>query len=402
MQVLLFTILTLCALGILSAVILYFVARKFRVEEDPRIDEVEKMLPGANCGGCGFAGCRGMADALVKRDDISDLFCPVGGGDCMKAIASYLGKAAAEKQPEVATVRCGGTCAKRPRTNAYDGAKSCAVAASLYVGETGCAYGCLGYGDCVAACAFDAIRMNPETGLPEVDPDKCTACGACVKACPKKVIELRKKWPKNRAVYVSCVSKDKGAVVMKACKAGCIGCGKCVKVCAFGAITVENNLAYIDPQKCKLCRKCVNECPTGAIRLVGMDPLPKEPKAPAAPAAPKTAPAAPKTAPAAPKTAPAAPAAPAAAKPEASKAEAAKAASAVEKPAAGKPAAAKPEAPKAEAAKAAPAAEKPAAGKPAAAKAAPKASKPAAAKSEAPKPEAPETAPAAAKPSKES
>ena len=402
MQVLLFTILTLCALGILSAVILYFVARKFRVEEDPRIDEVEKMLPGANCGGCGFAGCRGMADALVKRDDISDLFCPVGGGDCMKAIASYLGKAAAEKQPEVATVRCGGTCAKRPRTNAYDGAKSCAVAASLYVGETGCAYGCLGYGDCVAACAFDAIRMNPETGLPEVDPDKCTACGACVKACPKKVIELRKKWPKNRAVYVSCVSKDKGAVVMKACKAGCIGCGKCVKVCAFGAITVENNLAYIDPQKCKLCRKCVNECPTGAIRLVGMDPLPKEPKAPAAPAAPKTAPAAPKTAPAAPKTAPAAPAAPAAAKPEAPKAEAAKAASAVEKPAAGKPAAAKPEAPKPEAAKAAPAVEKPAAGKPAAAKAAPKASKPAAAKSEAPKPEAPETAPAAAKPSKES
>ena len=395
MQVLLFTILTLCALGILSAVILYFVARKFRVEEDPRIDEVEKMLPGANCGGCGFAGCRGMADALVKRDDISDLFCPVGGGDCMKAIASYLGKAAAEKQPEVATVRCGGTCAKRPRTNAYDGAKSCAVAASLYVGETGCAYGCLGYGDCVAACAFDAIRMNPETGLPEVDPDKCTACGACVKACPKKVIELRKKWPKNRAVYVSCVSKDKGAVVMKACKAGCIGCGKCVKVCAFGAITVENNLAYIDPQKCKLCRKCVNECPTGAIRLVGMDPLPKEPKAPAAPAAPKTAPAAPKTA-------PAAPAAPAAAKPEAPKAEAAKAASAVEKPAAGKPAAAKPEAPKAEAAKAAPAVEKPAAGKPAAAKAASKASKPAAAKSEAPKPEAPETAPAAAKPSKES
>ena len=282
MEVLLYTILTLCVLGVLAAVILYFVAQKFRVEEDPRIDEVEKMLPGANCGGCGFAGCRGMADALVKHDDISDLFCPVGGGDCMKAIAAYLGKAAAEKQPEVATVRCGGTCEKRPRTNEYNGTKSCAV----------------------AACAFDAIRMNPETGLPEVDPDKCTACGACVKACPKMVIELRKKWPKNRAVYVSCVSKDKGAVVMKACKAGCIGCGKCEKVCAFGAITVENNLAYIDPQKCKLCRKCVNECPTGAIKLVGMDPLPKEPKAPAAP---KAAPAAEKAAAKeAPKAAPAA------------------------------------------------------------------------------------------------
>lgn len=285
MTVLLSTILTLSLLGILAAVVLYFVAQKFKVEEDPRIDEVEKMLPGANCGGCGFAGCRGMADALVKNDDISALFCPVGGGDTMKGIAAYLGKAAPEKEPMVATVRCGGVCDKRPRTNTFDGAKSCAVASSLYVGETACAYGCLGYGDCVAACAFDAIHINPETGIAEVDAEKCTACGACVKACPKKIIELRKKWPKGRAVYVGCVSKDKGAVVMKACKAGCIGCGKCEKVCAFGAIIIENNLAYIDSQKCKLCRKCVNECPTGAIKLVGMEPLPKTPKAPAAKAA---------------------------------------------------------------------------------------------------------------------
>lgn len=282
MTVLLSTILTLSLLGILAAIVLYFVAQKFKVEEDPRIDEVEKMLPGANCGGCGFAGCRGMADALVKNDDISELFCPVGGGDMMKEIASYLGKAAPEKEPTVATVRCGGVCEKRPRTNTFDGAKSCAVASSLYVGETACSFGCLGYGDCVEACAFDAIHINPETGIAEVDAEKCTACGACVKACPKNIIELRKKWPKGRAVYVGCVSKDKGAVVMKACKAGCIGCGKCEKVCAFGAITIENNLAYIDSQKCKLCRKCVNECPTGAIKLVGMDPLPKTPKVPAA------------------------------------------------------------------------------------------------------------------------
>ena len=375
MEVLLYTILTLCVLGILSAVILYVVAQKFRVEEDPRIDEVEKMLPGANCGGCGFAGCRGMADALVKQDDISSLFCPVGGGDTMKAVAAYLGKAAPEKEPQVATVRCGGTCEKRPRTNEYNGARSCAVASSLYIGETGCAFGCLGYGDCVAACTFGAITIDPATGLPVVDPDKCTACGACVKACPKKIIELRKKWPKNRAVYVSCVSKDKGAVVMKACKAGCIGCGKCEKVCAFGAITVENNLAYIDPQKCKLCRKCVNECPTGAIRLVGMEPLPKEPKAPAAaktaPAAAKAAPAAEKAAPAAAKAAPAAPkAAPAA---EKAAPAAPKAAPAAEKAAPAAP-------------KAAPAAEKTA---PAAAKAAPAAEKaaPAAEPAAAPKAE---------------
>lgn len=289
MTVLVSTILTLSGLGILSAVILYFVAQKFNVEEDPRIDEVEKMLPGANCGGCGFAGCRGMADALVKQDDISSLYCPVGGAEAMKSVASYLGKVAPEKEPTVATVRCGGVCGKRPRTNEYNGSKSCAVAASFYAGETACAYGCLGYGDCVEACAFDAIKVNPKTGIAEVDADKCTACGACVKACPKHIIELRKKWPKNRAVYVSCVSKDKGAVTMKACKAGCIGCGKCVKVCAFGAITVENGVAYIDSQKCKLCRKCVNECPTGAIVLKGMDPLPKEPKAPAAKPAEKPA-----------------------------------------------------------------------------------------------------------------
>ncbi len=286
MNTLIFTILTLCILGIAAAVVLYFVARKFKVEEDPRIDEVEKMLPGANCGGCGFAGCRAFATALVENDDISELYCAVGGAGCMSRIAEYLGKAAPTKEPLVATVRCGGTCEKRPRTNTYVGAPSCAVVSSLYVGETGCAYGCLGYGDCVAACAFDAIHINPQTGIAEVEPDKCTACGACVKACPKKIIELRKKWVKNRAIYVSCVSKDKGAAVMKVCKAGCIGCGKCFKACEFGAITIENNLAFIDSTKCRLCRKCVGECPTGAIKMTGLAPLVKKEDAPkSAPAA---------------------------------------------------------------------------------------------------------------------
>ena len=295
MTILLSTVLTLCALGILAAMILYFVAQKFKVEEDPRIDEVEKMLPGANCGGCGFAGCRSMSEALVKNDDIATLYCPVAGGDVMKSIAGYLGKEAPVKEARVATVRCGGTCEKRPRTNQFDGAKSCAIASSLYVGETGCAYGCLGYGDCVAACKFDAIHINPETGLAEVDAEKCTSCGACVTACPKGVIELRKKWPKQRAIFVSCVSKDKGAVVMKACKAGCIGCGKCSKVCEFGAITVENNLAFIDSDKCRLCRKCVNECPTGSIKMIGLAPLPKEPKVAPAPKAETPKAEAPKT-----------------------------------------------------------------------------------------------------------
>ena len=286
MSELLLTVLTLSVLGALLAIVLYFVAQKFKVEEDPRIDDVEKMLPGANCGGCGFAGCRAMAEAMVKKDDISALYCPVGGAATMQAAASFLGKAAPEKTPQVATMRCGGTCAKRPKVNYYDGAKSCAVVNTFYVGETACAFGCLGYGDCVDSCQFGALSVNKETGLIEVDPAKCTACGACVKACPKALIELRKKWPKDRAIYVACRSKSRGAVVMKACKAGCIGCGKCEKVCPFGAISIENSLAYIDPEKCKLCRKCVNECPTGAIHIVNMEPLPKEPKT--APVAPKT------------------------------------------------------------------------------------------------------------------
>ena len=286
MNTLVLTVLTLSILGVLLAVVLYFVAQKFKVEEDPRIDEVEKMLPGANCGGCGFAGCRAMSEALVKNDDIDSLFCPVAGGDAMKSIAQYLGKTAAEKAPMVATMLCGVTCQKRPKVNHYDGALSCAVVNTFYVGESGCAFGCIGYGDCVQACKFGAMTLNPETGLVDINPDKCTACGACVKTCPKNLIELRKKWPKNRAIYVACRSKNRGSVVMKVCKAGCIGCGKCAKVCPFGAITIDSYLAYINPDKCKLCRKCVNECPTGAITIKNMERLPKEPVVPKADAAP--------------------------------------------------------------------------------------------------------------------
>ena len=154
---------------------------------------------------------------------------------------------------------------------------------SAGAGETGCGYGCLGCGDCVAACNFDAIHMNPETGLPEVDEDKCTACGACAKACPRHIIELRKKGPKGRRVYVQCVNKDKGAVAKKACEVACIGCGKCEKECKFDAITITDNLSYIDFNKCRLCTKCVDVCPTGAIIKVNFPvrkPRPAEESAP--------------------------------------------------------------------------------------------------------------------------
>jgi RnfABCDGE-type electron transport complex B subunit len=268
MNLIVSSIIVLGVIGLASAVILYFVAQKFKVEEDTRIDEVAELLPGANCGGCGYPGCRGFAEACVKADSLENMLCPVGGLPVMCKVSEFLGHAVCQATPKIAVVRCNGSCANRPRTNKFDGAKNCKIATQLYAGETNCSYGCLGFGDCVEACQFDAIKINTETGIPEVDEEKCTACGACVKACPKKVIELRNKGVKGRRVFVSCVNKDKGGVARKACSAACIGCGKCQKVCPFGAIKVENNLAYIDFELCRSCRKCVNECPTGAIHDV--------------------------------------------------------------------------------------------------------------------------------------
>lgn len=266
-----YTIISLCAIGIASAVILYFVAQKFKVEEDPRIDTVESILPGANCGGCGKPGCRGFAEATVKATSLDGLFCPVGGTETMTKVAAALGMEVTVQTPQIAVVRCNGTCDHRQRTSQYDGYKSCAIEHSLYRGETDCTFGCLGCGDCVTACPFDAIHMD-ENGLPVVSEEKCVACGACVKACPRNIIELRNKGVKGRRVFVCCVNKDKGNIARKACTAACIGCGKCVKECPFEAITLENNLAYIDFRKCRLCRKCVSVCPTHAIHEVNFPP----------------------------------------------------------------------------------------------------------------------------------
>lgn len=270
------TIAILTGLGLILSVILFWVAKKFKVEEDPRIDEVEKAMPGANCGGCGYAGCRAFADSAVHASNLDSHFCPVGGNETMKKVAAILGYEIKEKAPRVAVVRCNGTCENRPRTNIYDGAASCKVKAALYTGDTDCPFGCVGCGDCVAACQFGALSMDSVTGLPVVDEEKCTACGACAKACPKNVIELRNKGPRGMRVFVSCVNKDKGVVARKACAAACIGCGKCAKVCAHEAITIADNLAYIDFAKCKLCKKCVEECPTGAIHAVNFPVIKKK------------------------------------------------------------------------------------------------------------------------------
>jgi len=264
-NIILFAILSLSAIGATAAIILYFVAQKFKVIEDPRIDLVAEVLPGANCGGCGFAGCRAFAENMVHTGTLEGFACPVGGNDAMSQVAKILGLEAAETEPKVAVVRCNGTFTNAPKKISYDGPATCAFANNLYSGESGCPYGCLGLGDCVVSCKFGAMYLDEISGLPVVVEEKCVSCGACVKACPRSIIEIRNQGKKSRRIYVCCINKEKGAPAKKNCEVACIGCGKCVKVCPFDAIELKNNLAYIDFEKCKLCRKCVPECPTGSI-----------------------------------------------------------------------------------------------------------------------------------------
>lgn len=254
--------------GLVLGLVLYAVSKRFKVEEDPRVGQIAELLPNANCGGCGFPGCAAFADACVKSASMDGLRCTVCSSEVMQQIAAITGHSVEAAVAQVAVVRCNGSCENRPKTRVYDGAPSCAVAAMMNGGDNGCFWGCLGCGDCVNACKFNAIQMDPQSGLPVVDQEKCTACGACVGACPRNIIELRNKNKLNRRVYVSCVNKDKGPIAKKACLVACIGCGKCVKACSFEAITMENNLAYIDYDKCRLCKKCVDECPQHTITAV--------------------------------------------------------------------------------------------------------------------------------------
>ena len=254
-------VLVIAILGLLLGLFLGFAAKAFHVESDPREDKITGVLPGNNCGGCGYPGCSGLAAAIVAGNAPVN-GCPVGGEAVAKKVAEIMGVEAGESVRLAAFVRCAGDCEMAGKDYEYHGVEDCRMAAMLPAGgEKSCSYGCLGYGSCVAACPFDAIHVV--NGIAVVDRDACKACGKCVEACPKHLIELI---PADSVFAVACSSKDKGPDVMKKCKVGCIGCGICKKNCEAEAIEVAEFLAHIDQSKCVKCGSCAEKCPKKAIK----------------------------------------------------------------------------------------------------------------------------------------
>jgi len=248
-------------MGLVFGALLAVAAKIFAVEKDERIPRITDVLPGANCGGCGFAGCAAYAEAICKGEAAVNC-CPVGGNATAEKIAAIMGIEAAETEKMVAFVKCVGKTSVAENRYINEGNLDCHTAHRLGGGMKACSFGCLGFGSCVQKCQFDAIKI--EDGVAVVDPDKCTNCGACIKECPRSVIESIPYSAKGR---VACASKDKGKAVMSVCKVGCIGCGLCAKICESGAIIIENNLPIIDASKCIGCGKCKEKCPRGALLI---------------------------------------------------------------------------------------------------------------------------------------
>ncbi|MBI5492166.1 MAG: RnfABCDGE type electron transport complex subunit B [Deltaproteobacteria bacterium] len=253
-------------LGAALAGFLAFADKKLKVDEDPRIEALTGILPNTNCGGCGYPGCRMLAEALLKGEAPPNS-CVAGGSDVAKSLAAYLGVDAKEHKRILAVVLCKGGHAEAGRRATYRGDMTC-TAANLTGGDKSCTYGCLGYGECVDACKYDAMAMN-DNGLPVVFHDKCIGCGACARACPRNIIEMH---PEDHKLFVYCRSRDKGAHAKKVCSVSCIACGLCVKDCSVpGGVVVKDNLAVVNYAVAPQNDESTKRCPTRCI-LSGIEP----------------------------------------------------------------------------------------------------------------------------------
>lgn len=246
-------------MGVVFGIALAFASKAFSVSPDPRIGKIRDALPGANCAACGYTGCDAYAAAVVE-DGVAANLCAVGGQGVAEAIGAVLGIDAGVVEVKTARVKCSGTAEACGAKCEYSGITECAAAKLVQEGQNACGYGCLGFGDCARACKFGAIYI--QDGIARVIASRCTACGKCAAACPKKLIEVV---PAHINYIVLCANKDRGAVTRKNCTAGCIGCMRCTTVCSVKAITVQNNLASIDPAKCRRCGECVKVCPQKCI-----------------------------------------------------------------------------------------------------------------------------------------
>ncbi len=256
----LYAFLCFVGLGVLFGVLLAIASKVFHVESDPRIEQVQECLPGANCGGCGFAGCGDLAERIVKGEAKTNA-CPVGGIEAANKISAIMGVEAEEPVRMRAQVMCSGVTGKATKKYIYEGEPDCNAAVKLGCGDRMCPNGCVGLGSCAKHCKFGAIKVVDNVAV--VDYEKCTGCGVCASFCPKGIIKLV---PFDSQYYVGCSSLDKGAVTRTYCDVGCIGCKLCEKECEAGAITVSDNVAKIDYTKCTHCGKCADKCPKKIIK----------------------------------------------------------------------------------------------------------------------------------------
>ena len=256
----LIAVLVVAGVGLIIGLVLAIASIVMAVPKDKKAEAVLELLPGANCGACGYSGCEGYAKALAHGNAKAGL-CSPGGEECTHAIAELLG-VEGETVKRVAVIHCMGNCDNTSNKADYQGIDSCLASTRIGGGVSACSYGCLGMGDCAKACMSDAISVC--NGVAVVDYDKCGGCGLCAEACPRKLITIEEKEPK---AVVRCSSHDKGAQAKKACKSACIGCMKCMKVCEVGAVSVKDFCASIDSSKCTACGKCVENCPCNCITI---------------------------------------------------------------------------------------------------------------------------------------